>query len=99
MLYFVVAVAVVFYAALFLAWSTFQPAIDASSQTLASWRDIIFAIPDPTVLLLLKQCILLALVYIAFDAIATGIKRARKRREAEHLSWKNYQLPDYSEPL
>jgi hypothetical protein len=99
MLYVVVALAVIFYAALFLAWNTFQPAIDASSQTLASWRDIIFAVPDPTVLLVLKEFIILALVYIAFDFVMSCVKRARKRRDSEKLSWKNYKLPDYSEPL
>jgi len=96
MLYIVVVLAAVFYASLFLAWNTFRPTIDASAQTFASWRDIVFAVPDPTVLILLKEMLILAFIYIAFDAVVSLVRR---RRRAPKASWKTHKLPDYSEPL
>ena len=97
MLYVVVVLAAVFYASLFLAWSTLHPAIDASSRTFASWRDIILAVPDATVLILLKEVLILASVYCVFDALLSLSRRCRYRRAKP--SWKNYKLRDYSEPL
>lgn len=96
MLYIVVVLAAVFYASLFLAWDTFRPSIDASAHTLASWRDIVLAVPDPTVMILLKEILILAFLYIACDALGSVLRR---RRRTSKTSWKNYELRDYSEPL
>ena len=97
MLYVVVVVAAVFYASLFLAWSTWHPAIDASSRTLASWRDVVLAVPDPTVLIVLKEVLMLAFIYCVFDALLSLFRRLRHR--PARPSWKTYKLRDYSEPL
>jgi hypothetical protein len=98
MLYVVVLLAVVFYVVLFSAWSTFGPQLEHSAHTVASWRDVLFAVPDPNVLIWLKIVLMLAIAYLVFDACVAGLRRLLHGRP-QQPSWKTHKLRDYSEPL
>lgn len=99
MLFVVVLVAAVFYAALFMAWNAFRPQMETSAQVLASWRDVIFTTPDPSALMVLRQMIVIALVYLVFDFLFSAARRLHRRNAQPPTSWKTHKLRDYSEPL
>lgn len=99
MLFVVVLLAAVFYVALFAAWNAFRPQMENSAHMIASWRDIIFTVPDPGVLVILKELILIAAVYVAFDFLASTIRWVKRRNAPPPPSWKTHKLPDYTEPL
>jgi len=99
MLFVVVMLAAVFYVALFTAWNAFRPQMESSVQLFASWRDILFTLPDPGFLLVLRQMIILTVAYLVFDFLSSALRRYRRRGAAPKPSWKTHKLRDYSEPL
>lgn len=99
MLFVVVLLAAVFYVALFTVWNTLGPQVENSVHVLASWRDIIFTVPDPGVLVVLKEMIIIATIYLVYDFVFAAVRRLRRRNAPPPISWKTHKLPDYTEPL
>jgi len=86
MLYIVLGLAVVFYASLFWVWSAAQPHLDSTASRLAAWRQLIYLVPDQTALLVLRELILLTLVYLAFDGAVALVRRVVSHKTPRH-SW------------
>jgi hypothetical protein len=84
MLYFAVAIAIAFYGVLYFMWSAMQPHLQQPASVLARLRDMMFVVPDPTAMVLLKELIVLAVAYLVFDFVLSAIKRllSRKPRRA-----------------
>ena len=99
MLFVVVILSAVFYVALLIGWNIFQPQMESSALALAGWRDVIFKVPDPGVLIVLKEVIIMAVVYLIFDFVHSYVRRLRRRNAPPPTSWRTHKLPDYSEPL
>ncbi|HEX8833333.1 MAG TPA: hypothetical protein VF719_03995, partial [Abditibacteriaceae bacterium] len=89
-LYFVLLLAVVFYAALFMAWSTMQPQLDAAAPVLISWRQILLSVPDQNVLVILKEMIALTIAYIVIDFVMTLVRRHMRRKAMRSSSYHEY---------
>jgi hypothetical protein len=98
MLYVVLFLAVVFYASLFLVWGTLGPQLDSAAMRFSFWREVIFSVPDQTSLLLLKELIVLTLVYVVFDAVIAAVRRALERR-TPRPSWHDYPSASSNDSL
>jgi hypothetical protein len=88
MLYVALAIAIAFYGVLYFMWSAMQPHLQRPAATLAGLRDMIFAVPDPNVLVFLKELILLAVAYLVFDFVLSTVKRWL-RPKPQHASVKD----------
>jgi hypothetical protein len=80
MLYVALAIAIAFYGVLYFMWSAMQPHLQRPASVLASVRDLVFAVPEPSVLIFLKEVILLAVVYLVLDFVISTVKRALSRK-------------------
>jgi len=89
MLYFVLGLAVVLYASLFWLWGALAPHLGASASRLSVWRQMIVGVPDHTALILLKELIVLTLIYLAFDG-ARSLIRLALHHKAARPSWHDY---------
>ena len=89
MLYITLILAVVFYVSLFLMWGAIQPQLNSVTSVFASLKQIVMTVPDHTSMLLLKEMIMLTLIYLVLDGTLSLIRRAIQGK-APRPSWHDY---------
>lgn len=100
MLYVALVIAIGFYGALYFLWSAMEPHLAQPTAGLLWLRTLVFHVPEPNTLVLLKELILLTVLYLTADFVVASVRRWLRRKPKKSFASSNYAPPPAeSEPL
>jgi hypothetical protein len=82
MLFIVIVLAFIMYAALYMLWAAAQTQLNSSTAILRTITDMLF-MPGDLVFMILRSVIFLAFFYVVADFFVNSAKRGLKRRRPE----------------